>query len=709
MYTRHYWSVCFAVLCGTAINATAQEKKDLTFRQIFKGDASGLYQPLPGIRGWADDTHYIEMRAEGGNTKAWKVDAKTGSATPYTKPPEGATVSSRQNDIFYSSAEGVETQLTSDSTEEKNPTLSPDGKYVAFTKNNDLYSIEIATKKLTRYTNDGSAVVYNGWASWVYYEEILGRASRYRAFWWSPDSRYLAYMHFNDEKVPVFPIYSEKGQHGYLENTRYPKAGDTNPAVRIGTVPVEGGNTIWADFNEHDDQYFGTPFFTPEGRLWVQWMPRGQDNLKIYEIDPKTGKKKEVYDEKQSTWIDWYDEVPFLANNKGFLLLSDKSGWAHLYWHNMDGSLNKQLTSGNWTVTHIDVIDNKNQLVYFTARKEASPRTDFYQVSLKNGAITRLTFGDYMHTLSVSPAGSYFITTYSNLSTPPRMSLLTNKGKVVRELGNAKGSQFDQYNVAHPKMQYYKTRDGLELPMTITMPLHVQPGRKYPVLISIYGGPNAGTVYDAWRQPLTAQWWAEEGVIQVAIDNRSSGQLGKMGMNYIHRKLGIHEIEDYMDATSWLRSQPWADSSKICITGGSYGGYVTCMALTYGASVFTHGMANFAVTDWRLYDSHYTERFMDSPQENPEGYRITSPLNYVDRYKGMMRIVHGTMDDNVHMQNSIQLVDTLENLNKHFEFMVYPGERHGWRTSIKNRHSDNESYRFIYRYLLEKPFPKEFE
>ncbi|MBW8685869.1 S9 family peptidase [Chitinophaga rhizophila] len=707
MHTTRYRSVCFTALSLLGLSLQAQEKKDLTFRQIFKGEATGLYQPLPNIRGWADATHYIQYRTEGGASKAYKVDAATGKSEPYVTPPEGATVTVRNNDIVYTSPTGTTTQLTSDTAQERNPTLSPDGRYVAFTRNNDLYAVEVATKKEIRYTTDGSDVIYNGWASWVYYEEILGRASKYRAFWWSPDSRYIAYMRFDDAKVPVFPIYSEKGQHGYLENTRYPKAGDTNPAVKIGTVPVGGGATLWADFNENEDQYFGAPFFTPEGHLWVQWMPRGQDNLKIYEINPDNGRKKEIYSEQQKTWVDWYEDIPFLANNKGFIIRSDKSGWAHLYWHNMDGSLNKQLTSGSWTVKDIRAIDNKQQVIYFTARKEAAPRTDLYQVSLKTGAITRLTFGDYLHNVDVSPNGNYFVTTYSNLSTPPRMALLNSKGKVVRELGDAKGSQFDQYNLATTKMQYYKTRDGLELPMTITMPLHMQPGKKYPVLISIYGGPDAGSVYDSWKMPLTSQWWAKEGVIQVAIDNRSSGQLGKMGMNYIHRQLGKYETEDYMDAAIWLRSQPWTDSSKICITGGSFGGYMTCMALTYGADVFTHGMANFAVTDWRLYDSHYSERYMDTPQENEEGYRITSPMTYADRYKGLIRIVHGTMDDNVHMQNSIQLVDKLENLNKHFEFMVYPGERHGWR-SIKSLHSDNETYRFIYLNLLDRPFPKEF-
>lgn len=708
MHITRYGTACLTVLGLLSLSLQAQDKKDLTFRQIFKGEPTGLYQPLPNIKGWADETHYIQYRTEGGASKAYKVDAATGKSEPYITPPEGATVTVRNNDIFYTSPTGTESQLTSDTAQEKNPTISPDGKYVAFTRNNDLYAVEIATRKEIRYTTDGSDVIYNGWASWVYYEEILGRASKYRAFWWSKDSRYIAYMRFDDSKVPVFPIYSEKGQHGYLENTRYPKAGDTNPGVKIGTVPVTGGATLWADFNENEDQYFGAPFFTPEGRLWVQWMPRDQNNLKIYEINPENGRKTEIYDEKQQTWIDWYEDIPFLTGNKGFILKSDKSGWAHLYWHNMNGSLNKQLTNGNWTVKDIRAIDNKQQLIYFTARKEASTRIDLYQVSLKTGAITRLTFGDYLHNVDVSPNGSYFVTSYSNLATPTRMVLLNNKGKVIRELGDSKGGNFDQYNYAATKLQQYKTRDGLELPMTITMPLHMQPGKKYPVLISIYGGPDAGNVYDMWRTPLTTQWWAKEGVIQVVIDNRSSGQLGKMGMNYIHRKLGLHEIEDYMDAASWLRSQPWVDSAKICITGGSFGGYMTCMALTYGADVFTHGMANFAVTDWRLYDSHYTERYMDTPQDNAEGYRITSPMTYADRYKGLIRIVHGTMDDNVHMQNSIQLVDKLENLNKHFEFMVYPGERHGWR-SIKSLHSDNESYRFIYHNLLERPFPKEFE
>ena len=702
------WLTGLSLLTVSALPALAQEKKELTFDQIFTRPVS-ITETLPFIRGWADKDHYIESRSG----QMLSVDAKTGKTAPYVQPPAtGNTVSVKNNDIYIQRPNGgEEIRLTNNDELEKNPTLSPDEQYVAFTRNNNLFAIEVATKKEIQYTTDGSDVIYNGWASWVYYEEILGRSSRYRAFWWSPDSRKLAFMRFDDSKVPVFPIYSEVGQHGFLENTRYPKAGDTNPEVKLAIVPVSGGNITWADFNAKDDQYFGMPFWSPDGSaLWAQWMPREQNDLIIYAIDAQNGSKKIVYEEKQKTWVDWFTDIYFLANNKGFIVKSDKSGWDHLYLHNMDGSFKKQLTNGNWRVRDVLQVDEKKQTVFFTARKEASTRFDLYKIGINGGEPQRLTFGEFSHDVRLSPnGGDYFITTYSNLPTPPKMTLLNDRGKVVRELGNAHGAAYDTYKLAMPELKTYKTRDGLELPLTIIWPLNMEPGKKYPVLISIYGGPDAGTVYDSWRPNLAnAQWYAKEGIIQVAIDNRAAGHLGKVGMNYIHRQLGKYEIEDYMDATKWLISQPGVDASKVCMTGGSYGGYMTCMALTYGAEVFTHGMANFSVTDWALYDSHYTERFMDTPKDNPEGYKLTNVMTHAAKYKGLLRIVHGTMDDNVHLQNTIQLVNKLQDLGKHFELMLYPGERHGWG-GAKGTHSRNESYRFVYENLLGKPLPRLFQ
>ncbi len=680
------------------------QKKNFTYDQLFKGNgAPSLSKPLPAITGWVDDEHYIERRKDDadGKMKTYSVEVKTGKAVPYETAVAEAP---KAPQIAVKDA--------------RNTTLSPDKKWAAYTKSdNNLYLYNIETKTETAVTKDGSETILNGYASWVYYEEILGRGSRYKAFWWSNDSKTVCYMRFDDAQVPVFPIYWSDGQHGKLENERYPKPGDKNPEVKIGVVQVDAPtNTVWTDFNEKDDQYFGAPIWTPGNQLWVQWMNRGQDNLKIYAIDLASGKKTEVYDEKQKTWID-LDEasrVEFLADGKSFLLKSDKDGWENYYLHNINGQLVNQVTTGNFWGTSMVRIDEKNKQLYFRARKENSARFDFYKVGLNGKGLVRLSFGDYSHDMvNLSPNGKYFITAYSNVSTPTAMSLVEVKtGKQLRELGNSKGADFDAYNTPKTEIVRVKSSDGMfDLPVSITYPVNFDPAKKYPVLVSIYGGPNAGTVYDRWRPSGGAtQWWAQEGIIQVAFDNRSSGHFGKIGLNYIHRQLGKWEIEDYMSCGRWLRNQSWVDSNRVAITGGSFGGYMTCMALTYGAEVFTHGIANASVTDWQLYDTHYTERFMDTPGENPEGYKATAVMTYADRYKGGLRIVHGTSDDNVHMQNSIQLINKLQELRKRFEFMLYPGERHGigGNSANKAQHNRNEAYNFYYKNLLLKPMPEVF-
>jgi dipeptidyl-peptidase-4 len=286
------------------------------------------------------------------------------------------------------------------------------------------------------------------------------------------------------------------------------------------------------------------------------------------------------------------------------------------------------------------------------------------------------------------------------------MALVNNKGKIIKELGDSKAASFDDYMLAKTELIRVKSDDGLyDLPMKVTWPLNMDPAKKYPVLISIYGGPNAGTCWDNWSLNGQQQWYAKEGLIQVVMDHRASGHFGKEGVNYMHRDLGDWELVDYSTMVKWLIANKQADASKICITGFSYGGYMSTLALTKGADVFTHAMAGGPVTDWTLYDSHYTERFMDLPSENPEGYKTGNVMNYVDKYKGMLQIVHGEIDDNVHMQNSLQLISKLEDAKKDFEMMVYPGGRHGWGGN-KGTHFQNLKTKFIYKYLLEKPVYK---
>lgn len=696
------WSVASAL--WLSMPASAQLKR-LTQQQTF-GNQPSLTNNLNPVTGWSDDTHYLEV--DGRSRSLFAVDINTGEKTPYTPPPKSdVEVKITNQDVFIQYGKQAPKQLTKTPDEEKNSTLSPDGKYVAFTRNNDLYAIEVATGKEIRYTTDATDVIYNGYSSWVYYEEILGRSTNYKAFWWSPDSKKLAFMRFDDTKVPMFPINGSTGQHGYTEKTRYPKAGDPNPEVRIGFVPAAGGQVTWADFDEKTDQYFGTPYWSFDSRsMMVQWLDRGQENLKFYAVTPETGSKKEIYNEKQSSWIDLdYDgRIEYLKDNKHYILKSDKTGWAHFYLYTLAGKLVNPLTSGKWQVTRLLKVDEKEKVVYFMARKEASTTSDLYRVNYNGKNLKRLTFGNYTHQVALSPSGDKFITTYSNVSTPPKRALLDKNGKLIKDIADSKSDDFNQYAFGTTEMITIPSGDGYDLPAVITYPTDFDKTKKYPVIFSMYGGPNAGTVTNTWKGTAN-QWWANEGIIQIAVDHRASGQFGKAGVALMHRNLSKWEMHDYMAAGRWLKSQPWVAPDKLLITGHSYGGYMTCMALTFGSDVFDYGYAGAPVTSWELYDSHYTERFMDTPQENPEGYKNASVLTYADRYKGLLRIMHGDMDDNVHMQNTIQFIDKLTDLNKHFELMIYPGGRHGWG-GTKGAHDRSERIRFYYKNLLDKPAPE---
>jgi dipeptidyl-peptidase-4 len=287
------------------------------------------------------------------------------------------------------------------------------------------------------------------------------------------------------------------------------------------------------------------------------------------------------------------------------------------------------------------------------------------------------------------------------------MTLMSTRRKIIKELGDSKGTEFDNYNLAKTEIIRVKSDDGLyDLPMKVTWPLNMDKSKKYPVLVSVYGGPNAGSVMDTWGFNGNQQWYAKEGLIQVVMDHRASGHFGKEGVANMYHNLGYWEMKDYSTMVKWLITNGGADASKICITGFSYGGYMACYALTYGSDVFTHGMAGGSVTDWTLYDSHYTERFMGTPANNPEGYKSSNVMTHAAKYKGMIQIVHGMIDDNVHMQNSIQFISKLQDLKKDFEFMPYSGGRHGWGGS-KGLHFQNMKTKFIYKYLLEKEVPKE--
>ena len=685
------------------------------------------------ITGWADETHYIiqTLNAEK-QPVLQKVDIRTGkgiTVQPEKSPreifsellPKGislgfndvlspdanSAVFIKENDLYYFSRGDKELRrLTNDNVPEVNPTFSPDNKKLAYTKDKDLYIYNLATGKETRLTFDATDRVYNGYSSWVYMEEILGRGSHYAAFWWSPDGSKIAYLRTDETEVPVFTLNrldSADGLHGKLEQVPYPKAGDPNPKVKMGIADISSGKTTWVKTDYSVDQYLAWPFWTPDSKkLAIQVLNRDQNDMRFILADPVTGDYTTIYQETRKTWVDFFEDVYVMNDGSGFILRSYRSDWDNLYYYGWDGKLKAQLTAFNWRVNGISRVDEASRLVYFTGTGPESTDNQFFRVGLDGKGLLQITTGPGTHNVSISPKGSYFIDSWNNITTTGSMIAYDQNGKQIREVYKFEQPEFDPAKNSRSELLRIKTSDGLfDMPAMITYPLNFDASKKYPVVFTIYGGPDSKNIYsNRWQGNFTS-WYAKNGIITFAIDHRGSGHFGKKGLDYLYRSLGKWEILDYEDGVRWLRSKPFVDSTKIGITGGSYGGYMTCLALTKGAGFWTHGFAESSVTDFRLYDDIYTERFMDKPQENPEGYIQGAATTFVRKYIGHLYLNHGDMDDNVHMQNSIRLISKLEDEGKEFEFMLYPDCRHGWGGE-KSTHSRNESDRFWLRYFFGK-------
>jgi dipeptidyl-peptidase 4 len=648
---------------------------------LFSGMVYGQFGGRGGNK-WIDDTHYTDMQKDkDGKDVEMSVDVLTGKAKPYVSKVEAVvphiSVTVKDGELYYSDGTtAAPRQITANPGLEVNPRLSPDKKKVAFTRDNDLYVIDLATNLEQRLTMDGTKLIYNGYASWVYFEEILGRPSQYCAFWWSPDGKKIAFLRFDDTEVPLYILMRGDSLHGAPEYTRYPVPGDPNPKVKLGIADLETGKIAWAKFDYDVDQYIAWPSWKPDSKeMMIQVLNRDQNHMQFFMIKPETGDLRKIYDEERPTWVDFFEDIYILENGTGFILNSYRNDWNNLYYHDWNGKLLAPLTNVKWRVSGITKVDEAKGIVYFTGRPE-STENHFFSVKLDGTGLIQLTEGAGSHFVSLSPGGSYLIDNWNSVAIPGKKELRDKNGKLVKLLNETK-SEFDP--TKHQRSEYVRipSTDGFQLPAVITYPVNFDPAKKYPVVFTIYGGPDAGGVRNAFTSN-TPGWFAQNGIITINVDHRASGQFGKKGIDYMYRNLGKWEMVDYEEAVKWLRTKPYVDATRMGITGGSYGGYTTCMALTAGADYWTHGMALFSVTDWGLYDDIYTERFMDTPKQNPEGYKNGTAMNFADKLKGKLFIVHGEMDDNVHMQNSIQLISKLQDLNKDFQFMMYPNGRHGW-------------------------------
>jgi len=604
----------------------------------------------------------------------------------------------RDNDLFYFlEGEKVLRRLTNDKSPEVNGCFSPDGKKVAYTKNKDLYVFDLFSNIEKRLTFDATERIYNGYSSWVYMEEILTRASKYSAFWWSPDGEKIAFLRTDETEVPVFTLNrldEPDGIHGTLEVVPYPKAGDPNPKVKMGIADISSDMITWVKTDYSVDQYIAWPFWTPDSKkLAIQVVNRDQNDLQIILADPETGDYKQIYDENNKTWVEFREDIYVLKNGTGFLIRSYKSGWENLYYYGWDGKMNAQLTNLNFRVNSLDSVDENLKVVYFSATGSESTDNHAFRVGLDGKNLLQITHGNGSHNISISPKGSYFIDTWNSINNPGSIIAYDKKGRQIKDIYKSEPPDFDQGKV--PKAEFVKipTSDGLfNMPAIITYPLNFDPSIKYPVVFDVYGGPDSKDVANTW-QGNNPSWYARNGIIKFTVDHRGSGHFGRKGLDYMYRCLGKWELLDYEDAVNWLLAKPFVDRSRIGITGTSYGGYLTCLALTKGADYWTHGVAGLAITDYRLYDNIYTERFMDTPIDNPEGYKDGSALTYTKNLKGKFYIYHADMDDNVHMQNSIYLISKLQDEGKIFRFMLYPNGRHGWG-GPKALHVRNETNNF---------------
>ena len=697
------------------------QKEDLTFEQAYLFGAPSLFKTLPSADAWKVGNSYLLKEGKKiiivnllSNVKTLLLDFDAlndnlpeefdvSNAETHTDDYKMFALK-KNNDLYlFNRDDNNFSKITADDAEEMNPTFSPNGNAIAYTKNRNLFIYDLNKKKEIQLTHDGSNVIYNGFASWIYYEEILGRSSNYRAFYWSPDSKQIAYLHFDDTKVPTFTLVCSAGVHGELEVAHYPKPGDPIPDVKLGVVNIETRKTTWVDDTKEKDNYIAWPIFANDSKsLLYQRMNRGQDRLEIMSVKLNNPTPKEIYKETQKTWVEFLEDIYMLQYSDGFLIRSEVDGWYHIYHYNLEGELIMKITDGNWSVKDIAFVDEKTKAIYFHAGKEISTEKHLYKTDFDGRGIRKLTEGDGTHSCTVIPNGKYFLDNFSSITQPAKLVLYNLSDDKKEIIADSKLPEMSKYKLAKVELFTIPTEDGYNLPAKWFLPPDFDKTKKYPIIFSVYGGPSRASVTNSFpRRGLGNYYLAQNGIIVIQVDNRGSGHFGKKGKDELHRNLGTWEIDDLVSAVKWLREKPFIDADKIAITGGSYGGYTASMALARAGDYFKFGIAKYAVTDWRLYDNFYTERFMDTPKENPNGYKYASVMTHVAEYKGGMLITHGSMDDNVHMQNTIQLIDKMQNLDKDFELMIYPNQRHGIRYP-KYSHSIKMDINFWFRNLLGK-------
>jgi dipeptidyl-peptidase-4 len=729
------WLAVALWLAVSSLAAAAQQKV-LSLDDIYDPGKRINFSGTPASDiAWIDGTHYAWGRSTRGGVDWMRIDAATGSETPLFDAArmaaalaglpgvgdEEARRSSRArgltfnaaytkallriaDDLYvYSFEDGRAIRLTHAPGAEEHASFSPDSRLVAFVRANNLYVADVARGRETALTSDGTVKVRNGALDWVYEEEIYGRGQN-RGYWWSPDSTRIAFLRIDDTPVPAYALVDHIPYQQNVEHWDYPKAGDPNPVVKLGVARVSGGPATWVDTSKYleADRLIVRVGWTPDSqRVVYEVQNLTQTWLDLNAADVSSGAIRTIVRETSRFWIDSEDaRVPVWLKDGSFLWQSDRSGWRHLYHYQRDGTLLKRVTTGTWELRTLHGIDEAGGWVYFSGTERSAIGGDVYRIRLDGSGLHRLSTPEGTHSAEFSPSFGFYIDSWSSVTTPAETTLRTSDGTLVRVIDENRVALLDDYNLSRPEFLQVRTRDGFVMEAMMIKPPDFDPSKRYPVYQFTYGGPHTPQVRNAWggAQYMYHQLLAQKGIIVWICDNRTASGKGSESAWPLYRNLGELELRDIEDGVSWLRQQPYVDASRIGIHGWSYGGYMTSYALTHSTS-FAMGIAGGAVTDWRDYDTVYTERYMGRPEENPEGYRKSSPRFFAGSLHGALLLVHGMIDDNVHMANTIQFAYELQKAQKPFQLMLYPKSRHGVSDPALVKHLRSTMLDFVLEHL----------
>jgi len=686
-------------------------RKLLTVQRIYsKPSLSGrLYAGVA----WSPDGQRISFLKEderASEEKAiWTIDAATGSAkvlipsdkltallpppssnatqatgpgrrpaTPYQWAPQSSALllQGPTSLVWFDLKTQAGRALVSGKEEIGDPKISPDGQYVSFVRDHNLWLVSVADAKVRALTNGGKEGIRKGELDWVYPEELDATT----AYWWAPDSSAVAYLEMDERKVETYPLVDFSSYQGAAEEERYPPAGGHNPVVRVLVAPIRGGKPRVMDTGSEEDVYIPrVDWLADSKRLAIQRLNREQTVLDLLIADAGSGKSRAAITVKDQYWINVGDDLRFLKDGKRFLWSDERSGYRHLYLYDLEGKQLAQLTKGEWEVFGVRALDEAKSLVYFTAAEKSPLERHLYRVAFDGSGFTRITKEDGTHAFKASPNASAFLDTYSNSMNPPQQALIRADGSRIAIINENKPAELAEYKLSPVEFLSVKSHDGITLNAMMIKPPDFDPGKKYPVLVYTYGGPHAQVVLNSWggNNFLWHQLMAQKGYIIFALDNRGSAGRGHLFEEPIHYRFGAQEMSDQRDGAQYLKSLPFVDANRLGIWGWSYGGHMTLHAIFEDPEDFKAGFAGGPVTDWHFYDSIYTERYIGLLPQHEQSYDESSPIKNAGNLKGKLLIAHGTGDDNVHFANTLALINELIESGKYVEVMPFPGRGHG--------------------------------